>query len=73
MFCEFCKLRKSTSIIRTKDVCKECCSILKKDNLNRQAKGIPIEDNLKILPKTFKLIKEHPYADVFREYIDDKT
>ena len=72
-FCEFCKLRRANGIIRTKDVCKDCCKIIRKDNLNRQKKNILIEDNLKILNVTFKALKEHPLADIFKEYIDDKT
>ncbi|MDD4111371.1 MAG: hypothetical protein PHS54_07550 [Clostridia bacterium] len=69
-FCEFCKLKRANGIIRTKDVCRDCCSIIRKDNLNRQKLNIEIRDDLKILDVTFNLFKEHPLADIFKEYIE---
>jgi hypothetical protein len=69
-FCEFCKLKRANGIIRTKDVCKDCSKIIRKDNLNRQKLNIEIRDDLKILNVTFNLFKEHPLADIFKEYIE---
>lgn len=72
-FCEFCKLRTATGIIRTKDVCNDCVKIIRKDNLNRQKRNIDIKNNLKILDVTFNLLKEHPLVDIFQEYVEKTT
>ncbi|HEY0089693.1 MAG TPA: hypothetical protein VGB37_12675 [Candidatus Lokiarchaeia archaeon] len=55
MKCEYCNKRinkRKVCLIRTKEVCKKCFEMLKKDNLNRFRSKKEIPKNLKISDET---------------------
>lgn len=64
---------ESGGIIRTKEVCNKCYSILNRDNIHRYNKGIDIPDSFFIFKRCFGCNKlfEIEFKEIKPEYCED--
>ena len=67
--CTICK-EESTGVIRTKETCSKCYSILNRDNIYRYNKGLDIPDSLFIFKRCFSCNKlfETEFKEIKPEY-----
>ena len=67
--CVICE-EPSTGVIRTKDTCKKCFSIIQRDNIYRYNHDLEIVDNLIISKKCFECNKlfETEFKEIKPEY-----
>lgn len=70
--CVICA-EESTGIIRTKEACKKCYSILQRDNIYRYNNNLEIPDSFFIFKRCFKCNKlfETEFKEIKPEYCEN--